>query len=330
MKILVIRFSSIGDIVLTTPVIRALKEQMTDVEVHFLTKASFKSLLEHNLNIDKLVTFERSYNEVLPELKAENYDRVIDLHHNIRTLKLKMALGKPSSSFPKLNIRKWLLVRLKKIRMPDVHVVDRYFMAVERLGVKNDHRPCEFFLSDDQRVDPEREFGMKTKSYLAVAVGAQYFTKRMPVQKLVEILTQIEQPVVLCGGPMDQKLAEEVISSLPEKKILSACGRYSLGQSASIVAQSTAILTNDTGLMHIATCFGVPVISVWGNTVPELGMYPYYPAEQGKFVMHEVKNLSCRPCSKIGFQQCPKGHFKCMQLQDSEAIANSIRQITKD
>ena len=330
MKILVIRFSSIGDIVLTTPVIRALKEQRPDVEMHYLTKAIFKSLLEHNPHIDKLVTFERSYQEVLQELKAENYDRVIDLHHNIRTLKLKMALGKPSNSFPKLNIRKWLLVRLKKISMPDVHVVDRYFLAVERLGVKNDQKHCEFILSDDQRVDPEKEFGIKTKSYLAVAVGAQFFTKRMPVHKLVEILSQIEQPVVLCGGPMDQKFANEVISSLPDKKIFSACGRYSLGQSASIVEQSAAILTNDTGLMHIATCFGVPVISVWGNTVPELGMYPYYPKEQAKYVVHEVKGLSCRPCSKIGFQKCPKGHFKCMELQNSSEIARSIVDIVKN
>jgi ADP-heptose:LPS heptosyltransferase len=329
-KILVIRFSSIGDIILTTPVIRALKQQRPDDEVHYLTKSSFSSILDNNPHIDKLITFEHSYKEVLPDLKRENYDRVIDLHHNIRTLKLKMALGKPSTSFPKLNIRKWLLVRFKKVSMPDVHVVDRYFKAVEKLGVKNDQKPCEFHLKEHDLVSVQKEFGLEKGSFLAVAIGAQFFTKRMPPHKLVEVLEQVEQPVVLCGGPMDQAFADDVIKALPNQKMYSACGSFSLAQSASIVSQSSAILTNDTGLMHIATCFGIPVISVWGNTIPELGMYPYYPKEQGKFVVHEVNNLSCRPCSKIGFQQCPKGHFKCMELQDSVAIASSIREIVKD
>jgi ADP-heptose:LPS heptosyltransferase len=109
-----------------------------------------------------------------------------------------------------------------------------------------------------------------------------------------------------------------------------ACGSFTLQQSASIVQQSKVLLTNDTGLMHIASCFEVPVVSVWGNTVPVLGMYPYYPQKRSLFSIHEVTNLNCRPCSKIGFKECPKGHFNCMKLQDSKRIASDVNERLKE
>lgn len=330
MKILVIRFSSIGDIVLTTPVLRALKLQRPDIEVHYLTKKGFTSILNANPYIDKLITFDKHYKEKLSDLKKEEYDHVIDLHNNFRTLKLKMALGRPSTSFPKLNVRKWMLVRFKKVKMPELHVVERYFKAVATLGVENDNGACEFYLKEQDKVDTISSFVLHPKQYITVAVGAQYATKRMSAEKIIEVLQKISIPAVLCGGPMDREFADEIIAALPGMKIENACGGYTLGQSASIVAQSAALLTNDTGLMHIATCFQVPIVSVWGNTVPELGMYPYYPNNKELFTIQEVKDLSCRPCSKIGYQKCPKGHFNCMVLQNSEAIANDLKRFIKE
>lgn len=330
MKILVIRFSSIGDIVLTTPVLRALKLQRPDIEVHYLTKKGFTPILNANPYIDKLITFDKHYKEKLSDLKKEEYDHVIDLHNNFRTLKLKMALGRPSTSFPKLNVRKWMLVRFKKVKMPELHVVERYFKAVATLGVENDNGACEFYLTEQDKVDTMSSFVLHPKQYITVAVGAQYATKRMSAEKIIEVLQKISIPAVLCGGPMDREFADEIIAALPGMKIENACGGYTLGQSASIVAQSAALLTNDTGLMHIATCFQVPIVSVWGNTVPELGMYPYYPNNKELFTIQEVKDLSCRPCSKIGYQKCPKGHFNCMVLQNSEAIANDLKRFIKE
>lgn len=325
MKILIVRFSSIGDIVLTTPVVAALKTQLKNVEIHYLTKKSFRSILEHNPHIDRLITIDKEPKEVLSILKSENYDYLIDLHRNIRTLKLKWELGVKSYAFPKLNIKKWLLVNFKWKMMPDVHIVDRYFDTVKVLGVVNEHKNCEYYLSMEDEVSTESELGLAPKSYIAIAIGAQFVTKQVPIEKWVEILTEINDPIVLLGGKMDEEKSNTLIQKLPNKQIQSACGKFSLNQSASIVQQAKVLATNDTGLMHIATCFNTKVVSIWGSTVPELGMYPYYPKNEELFSIHEVKNLSCRPCSKIGYQKCPKGHFDCMMKQNIELISEKIK-----
>ena len=325
MKILVIRFSSIGDIVLTTPVLRALKKQIPAVELHFLTKAGFKMVVANNPHIDRVFTIDSRISEVLQELKSEQYDYIIDLHKNARTLALRIKLGKPAYTFPKLNWKKLLLVKLKKNLLPKLHIVERYFMAVEKLGVVNDNLPSEFYISEKDEVNLLEKFGLQTKSFVTIAIGAQFATKRMPLTKLKEIIEKIELPIVLVGGPMDISFADALLSMFPDQVIYSACGTYNLAQSASIVKQSKVLLTNDTGMMHIASCFQLPIVSVWGNTVPALGMYPYFPGNSELFSIHEVKGLNCRPCSKIGFQKCPKGHFNCMNLQDSVAISQEIK-----
>lgn len=325
MKILVIRFSSIGDIVLTTPVLRALKKQIPAVELHFLTKAGFKTVVANNPHIDRIFTIDSRISEVLQELKSEQYDYIIDLHKNARTLALRIKLGKPAFTFPKLNWQKLLLVKLKKNLLPKLHIVERYFMAVEKLGVVNDNLPSEFYISEKDEVNLLEKFGLQTKSFVTIAIGAQFATKRMPLTKLKEIIEKIQLPIVLVGGPMDISFADALLSMFPDQVIYSACGTYNLAQSASIVKQSKVLLTNDTGMMHIASCFQLPIVSVWGNTVPALGMFPYLPENPELFSIHEVKGLNCRPCSKIGFQKCPKGHFNCMNLQDSAAISKEIK-----
>lgn len=129
-------------------------------------------------------------------------------------------------------------------------------------------------------------------------------------------------------GSNDEERGKEIESELiaTGKSVINAINQFSLPESSSIVAQAKILLTNDTGLMHIATAFSIPIVSVWGNTVPELGMYPYYPNRKDLFSIHEVKNLNCRPCSKIGYKSCPKKHFNCMMLQDSNAIAQDIEE----
>lgn len=326
MKILVVRFSSIGDIVLTTPVLRAMKEQLKHVEIHYLTKTAFKVILEHNPHVDRIFTIDKSIKEVVGTLKTENYDCIIDLHKNARTLSLKFRLRRPFHSFPKRNLEKWLLVRLGLNRMPSAHLVQRYFETVKTLGVQNDNERCEFFLTDEDRVNLKTDFGVLPESFCAIAIGAQFATKRMPVELLKNIIDKIPYAIVLMGGSSDDERAKQLIEKCGRKDLFNACGKYTLRQSAFIISNAGVLITNDTGLMHIATCFGIQVVSVWGNTVPELGMYPYYPKLSELFSIHEVKGLKCRPCSKIGFQHCPKGHFKCMNLHDSEAIANDANR----
>jgi len=324
-KILVLRFSSIGDIVLTSPVVRALKEQ-SGAEIHFLTKRAFQTIVSSNPHIDKVHTFDKDYDEVLDELKAENFDFIVDLHHNLRTLRLKKALKKPSKSFPKLNIRKYFYVRFKLNVMLDIHIVDRYFETVKELGIKNDGKGLDYFIPESDKVDCASFLPVGFQNgYVALALGAKFATKQLPQNKMVELLKNTNTPIVLLGGSEDSVLGDELVKVAPER-IFNTAGKCSLNQSASLVQQSSCLITHDTGLMHIASAFKKDILSIWGNTTPKLGMYPYLPGEKSE--IFEVNNLSCRPCSKIGYQKCPKGHFKCMNEQDIDAITASLKKIT--
>lgn len=317
MKILIIRFSSIGDIVLTTPVIRCCKQQIKNAEIHFVCKSAFKSTLEHNPHINKLITFDKDINEVIPQLKKENYDVIVDLHNNLRSRRLKLALGKKSVAFDKLNIKKFLAVALKnKNLLPDVHIVQRYLQTVSSLGVKDDGEGLDYFITEKDSVDISTIDSNLSKGYVALVAGGSYYTKKIPVNKLVEICNHIKLPVVLLGGKEDSQVSVEVVTKC--KNAINLCGKYSLNQSAYVIRHSSFVVSSDTGLMHIASAFGKKIFSLWGNTIPEFGMYPYKPGEGSQIL--EVKNLKCRPCSKLGYSKCPKGHFKCMNEIKLESI----------
>lgn len=312
-KILIIRFSSIGDIVLTTPVIRCLKLQRPETEIHYITKRAFKGILEHNPYITKIHVIEKDVKEVIKELKKENFDLVIDLHKNLRSSELKLYLGKPSRAFKKLNFRKWLLVNFKMNSMPDLHVADRYIQTVEHLGVKNDNKGLDYFIPSTDEVQLSSLPSTFQNGYTAFVIGAKHFTKQLPVEKIISIIRKMNSPVILLGGKEDAERAAKISQALGEL-VYNACGNYNLNQSASLVKQASRVISHDTGLMHIASAFKKELLSVWGNTVPAFGFSPYLPGPDSKIV--EVKGLSCRPCSKIGYDKCPKGHFKCMMEID--------------
>ena len=323
-KILVIRFSSIGDIVLTTPVIRCLKKQIQDAEIHVLTKKKFANLYKTNPYIDKVYEYDDSLKKNIEELKIENYDYVVDLQKNKRSVRVTRALGRPHASFPKLNFRKFLLSTFKIDIMPDVHIVDRYFKAVEKLNVRNDFYGLDFFISDKNNF-PISELPVEFQNgYYAFVIGGTYKTKILPAVKIIEIINKLRHPVILLGGPDDVERANEIMSAVDSLQVLNFVGKINLEQSASIVKNSDSVLTNDTGLMHIAAAFHKNIVSVWGNTIPELGMYPYLPNESEKCHIVECKDVRCRPCSKLGFKECPKKHFRCMMDIDVNSIIDSM------
>lgn len=319
-KILIVRFSSIGDIVLTTPVVRCLQQQLGGAEIHYLTKEAFAPILRANPRISKVITIRKKVSEVVSQLRAERYDHIIDLHNNLRSWQVIAMLGVPFSRFTKLNIRKWLLVRFKLNLMPDVHIVDRYMNTVKHLGVKNDGEGLEFYIPPEDEVSTGSLPGPFRAGYVAFVTGGRHNTKILPSEKIIEVCRKLRLPVILLGGPEDFERAQEV-AAVSELNAMNACGKYSLMQSASLVKQARVVITNDTGLMHIAAAFHKPIVSVWGNTVPDFGMYPYLKPGEPQFVA-EVKGLNCRPCSKIGFDECPKGHFKCMLDQNTGDIAD--------
>lgn len=307
---------------LTTPVLRCIKQQLPGVVIHYLTKAQFVSLLEANPYIDKVIPLDASLSTTAKALKAENYDQIIDLHHNLRTLRVKLLLGKPAFSFNKLNLKKWLLVTLKWDKLPRIHIVDRYLETVKHLGVNNDGQGLDFFIPSSTPAPP-----LPYPIYITFAIGGQHATKKMPNHKIAALLDKIQLPIVLLGGKEDAANGEEIIKTATHARVTNLCGQLSLHQSALVVKGAQALISHDTGMMHIGAALDIPILSVWGNTVPQFGMYPYYKKDSKaalKAEMFEVTGLSCRPCSKIGYDKCPKGHFDCMEKQDVGRISNFL------
>ena len=329
MKFLIVRFSSIGDIVLTTPVVRCLKKQAVTAEVHYLTKKAFLPVLAANPYIDKIHTLDNDLDAVINKLQDEDFDYVIDLHHNLRTLRVKRALDKQSFSFNKLNIQKWLLTSFKINRMPDVHIVDRYLDTLKSFNIKNDGQGLDYFIPEKDQVKEDDIPASHHAGYIGVVIGAALNTKKYPLHKLKELCSIIDHPIILLGGKEDREEGD-AIAALDPVKIYNACGKFNINESADLVRRAKLIISNDTGLMHIASAFRKPVISIWGNTVPEFGMYPYYPkaapGAPSMFDIMEVKGLSCRPCSKIGYDKCPKKHFKCMELTTPESVYEKVKE----
>ncbi len=322
MKILIIRLSSIGDIVLTTPIVRCIHEQLKNIEIHYLTKSSFASVLISNPHIKKVHTLEDNASTLVKELQEEKFDLVIDLHKNFRSYNIRSKLGVRGFSFPKLNFKKWLLVNFKINKLPQIHIVDRYFKAVEKLEVVNDYEGLDYFIPKNEEVDLRTLPLTHQKKYIAFVIGATYYTKRLPVEKIISICKKIQQPIILLGGKEDINNGIAIAQALGIN-VYNACGKYSLNQSAFLIKQAHKVITHDTGLMHIAAAFNKDIISIWGNTLPDFGMTPYLRDDK-KFFIAQVDHLSCRPCSKLGFQKCPKKHFKCMQLIDENTITKMI------
>lgn len=314
-RILIVRFSSIGDIVLTSPVVRALRTSFPEADIRFLTKRAYAELVLPNPHLNGIFLFDGKLRDTIKEVRTFRPDVIIDLHHNLRTSLLKATVGCRAYSFPKLNLEKWLHVNLKLDTLPDLHIVDRYFKAVEPLGVVNDGQGLDFFIPDNVKL-PQLP-SLFSKGYVAVVVGAKFATKRIPEEKLVTIMQGLQRPVVLVGGPEDAEVGERLASS---EQVFNACGRASLQESARIVEKAAVVITPDTGMMHIAAAFDRPTISIWGNTVPSFGMTAYMPQHPEHSHIIEQKGLACRPCSKIGYGKCPKNHFDCMMLLDRDTV----------
>ncbi len=316
-KFLIIRFSSIGDIVLTTPVVRNLKQQVEAAEIHYLTKKQYAGILETNPYIDKVHILDESFSELFAKLKNEHFHYIIDLHKNLRTLKVKRHLRNAAFSFNKVNWEKWLMVNFKINKLPHIHIVDRYLDTIKVFIDKNDLQGLDYFIPQKDIVDIKSLPKNFQNEYIAFAIGAQHATKKLPDEKIISICKKINKPIILLGDKHDSIVAEKVAEAVGSN-IYNACGKYNLNQSASLIKQATLVITHDTGLMHIAAAFKKKIISVWGNTIPEFGMYPYLSGEGSETI--EVKELKCRPCTKIGFNKCPKKHFKCMNDIDEERI----------
>ncbi|MBH2004802.1 MAG: glycosyltransferase family 9 protein [Sphingobacteriia bacterium] len=334
-KFLVIRFSSIGDIVLATPAIRCLKMQVPGSSVHFLTKRSFKAVTEANPYIDRFHYFDNNLDELIGELKQENFDYIIDLHKNFRTVLIRLKLRVPVLSYQKLSFQKFLLTKFGIHQMPGRHITDRCLDAIAPTGAVNDGMGLDYFIPAGQHIRGDDIPLSHSAGFIAVVIGASYYTKKLPVEKLQELCGTINFPIILVGGKEDREEGE-AIAAVDPVKIYNACGKFSLHESADIVRRSKLVISHDTGLQYIACAFNKKVLAIWGGTSPLLDVEPYYGEKQ--LLQHAggrayenfiVPGLSCQPCSNYGTRKCPKGHFRCMLNQDLPRIRETAEQFLR-
>ncbi|MGI6718051.1 MAG: glycosyltransferase family 9 protein [Bacteroidales bacterium] len=334
-KILIIRFSSIGDIVLTTPVIRCLYNQL-NCEIHYLTKIQNVNILQPSNYIKKIYSYDgKNLNELIKSLKLERFDFICDLHNNIRSKKVTRRLKTDSKSVNKCNIKKWLYVNSLMKDLSIKHIVDRYLDTTSKFNIKNDGLGLDFFLNKEEKLPVEYDLVLNDKEYIVIAVGAQHFTKQIPNDKLISICNKDKEferlnnyiktnfndnlnsnplKFVLIGGTQDIDKEKKIVEGVNNKEdVINLTGKLSINGSALIMHNSKLVITGDTGMMHIAAALRKNIVVFWGNTVPEFGMYPYFPTNfNGFWVSAENKKIKCRPCSKIGYEKCKRKHFKCM------------------
>jgi ADP-heptose:LPS heptosyltransferase len=285
----------------------------TNAEIHFLIKPAFAHVLHENPYIDHIHKLSDEMDDTIQMLKEYNFSLIIDLQKNLKSLRLSQALGAKTVRFTKLNVKKWLAVNLKINTLPkQTHLVDRYFESMAELNIVNDGQGLDYFIMPEDEYDAQ-ELVKGMHHYQVLVLGATYFTKRIPYNKCQEIIDLFDRHTVLVGGHDVSELSKQLAIENPEK-VVNFCGKVGLGVSAGLIKHASRVVTGDTGMMHIAAALQKDITVLWGNTIPEFGMYPYYGSKnKDKHKDLQVSDLSCRPCSKLGFDHCPKGHFRCME-----------------
>ncbi len=299
-KVLIIRFSSIGDIILTTPIIRAVKTQW-NAHVTLLTLEKNLNVLKYNSYIDEILSFESN-----PSFKG--YDLIIDLQKNKRSRMLCFKSGVKFITFDKQNVNKWLFTTFKINRLPNKHLVDRYFEAVRQIGLVNDDKGLDYFYNTDLSI-----LSNLPEEYIVLNCGGTYFTKRIPLEKCQQIITSSICKIILLGGNDVDSIGKQLEQ---DSNVINLTGRTSLDESAAVINKSKHLITSDSALMHIGAALQKEMTVLWGNTTKEFGMYPYYGIKSLVSYQDSKVNINCNPCSKLGYAKCPKGHFKCMLDQD--------------
>jgi lipopolysaccharide heptosyltransferase II len=324
-KILIIRFSSMGDIVLTSPFVRVLRKKFPQAQIDFLTKEEFGDLVRYNPNLSSLITLKSDSRDELKTLAVKlhetKYDILFDLHNSIRSRYLrKLIKAGETYIVNKRVVARFFLVNFKwNFYKEVIPVSQRYIETGRTLGAVDDNKGPEIFFPDSVRKSMSTVLGdflSESGTIIGFSPTAKHATKLWQSEKFVELGSRVAleygAKILIFGGPGDVQYCENIaanIDSVTGKHIaLSCAGKFSLLETAAAIDHCSFMVTNDSGVMHLASARGKKIIAIFGSTVKEFGFFP-----QGKeCIVLENKDLQCRPCSHIGRDKCPQGHFKCM------------------
>ena len=319
-KILCIRFSSIGDIILTTPIVRALNFKYPEAEIHVVTKVQNVQLWNENPHVFAVHAYEGSIWKLAHQLRKIGFDAIVDLHKNLRSHLLCVLLFKWPYQIDKFTAERKLLVKKKINRIPPKHVVERNFEALKSLGIINDQQGLDFFIPKNQEINP-RDIGVKDK-YIVYAIGAQHITKVLSYPKMIELCDRLQVQMVLIGDEWDAHYGYRLSTLFPEK-VIDYCNKTTIAQSASLMQQAEFVITHDSSMMHVAAALKKKIFVIWGSTHIDFGMYPY----QTEFVSISNEDLACRPCTTQGTNFCPLVHFDCMNKISLEPIYSAAASL---
>ncbi len=339
LHILIIRFSSLGDIVLTTPLIRCVRRHFPNARIDFVTKKEFAELLQSNPHLDRVYEYDsktgfRGLCRVARLLRKQQYELCIDIHKNYRSYALRMFLQPIRSvSYPKHIFTRFVLVKTGINHYEDiVQIPDRYLQGLRSYGVVNDQEGLELFPAGNQYSTVnallEREGVDTEQPLIGFGPAAAHPLKEWPAKRFVKLgvrcVEQYQARIALFGGPEDVEKAEFIARQLPNHPIV-LCGKLSLLESAAALERCALFVGNDTGLAHIAAAMKRKVIVLFGPTVEEFGFYPY-----GTRSIVLSKPLSCRPCTHTGKGECPMMEtHACMKritVDDAWGAVNTMFQ----
>jgi ADP-heptose:LPS heptosyltransferase len=307
-KFLILRFDTLGDVVMTSPVVRCLKKQVHHAEIHYLTSRNCEPAVAENPYIDACFYLDANPAKLVSHLRTQRYDYIIDLQNNAKSALLKLLIATKSVSCDSIRWQIRLMTRWKINVLPNVHIVDRFMATVARFGVKNDGNGLDYFIPYKDQVEADWLPKTHRTDYVALVIGTSRATHRLPTNRLIELCRKINYPIVLLGHKTDAPIGDCVELAVGKQLIYNACGKYNQNQLASLVAGSRIVFSHDADLMHVAAAFKKKVYSIWGSSTPLFGRYPY----KTPFLVLENNSAFCRPCSSGGKDVCPLGHFNCL------------------
>ena len=301
-KILIIRFSSLGDIILSFPLINALKKEYPESEIHYLTKSVYKSIVELHPLVSKLILFsDEPLSRLRSEIQKEKYDLVLDIHKNFRSVSLTLFSGLKVNRYKKETIKKFFLVKFKINLFKEIIPV---YLKYIRAGGKGFSDKYKKFTSSNLRFDELKKYDF---NYTVVAPSSKHFTKTYPRERFARLINNLQYRAILVGDKTekDNKICKYIEENT---EAINMCGKFDYNQLANLLYNSDYVITNDSAILHFSEALGKKVRAFFGSTVKEFGFFPQL--EESK--VFENKNLKCRPCTHIGLPACPLGHFKCM------------------
>jgi len=326
LRVLCVRFSSIGDVLLTTPLVRALHRRHPDAELYFVTKRAMAPLVVENPYLDRVIELEpkERITDLARRLRALRPTHGLDLHGSLRSAALRLLVPCQWGRYSKRRLARTALIAAK-INMYGKHVPvpERYFEAARALDAHPDGGPPEFFLAPAARERVARwltERGLDRQPFAALAPGAAHATKRWPIRHwtaLAEQLRTMGYGLVAVGGPGDRELAAQVGPA-----VHNAAEEFTLQETGACLARATVLVSGDTGVMHMATGVGTRVVALFGPTVELFGFFPY--ASRAEVL---ERDLGCRPCSAMGTERCPLGHHRCLEELFPDQVAAAVQRL---